>query len=127
MAQSILNMPTPLHRHLSFFNLKAANARPHCGASRYIQKTHHVNKNWTKCPSIKAKITYTSPCKKLKIVTVKPWKEWTPEKFQECWLCTGQTQLSSGICKQNLKPQTNYHCCLCVRYLVPYCLILITQ
>ena len=42
-------------------------------------------------------------------------------------MCTGQTQLSSGICKQNLKPQTNYHCCLCVRYLVPYCLILITQ
>ena len=37
MTQSILNMPTPLHRHLSFFNSKAANARPHSGASRYIQ------------------------------------------------------------------------------------------
>ena len=37
MTQSILNMRTPLHRHLLFFNSKAANARPHCGASRNIQ------------------------------------------------------------------------------------------
>ena len=28
----------------------------------------------------------------LNTVTVKLWKPWTPENFQECWLCTGQSQ-----------------------------------
>ena len=27
-----------------------------------------------------------------RVVTVKLRKPWTPEKFQECWLCTGQSQ-----------------------------------
>ena len=30
------------------------------------------------------------------LFTVKLRTPWTPEKFQECWLCTGQSQKSSG-------------------------------
>ena len=53
------------------------------------------------------------------VVTVKLRKPWTPEKFQECWLCTGQSQDTWG----NSKPQTNYRCCLRFSYLDPYWLI----
>ena len=56
MTQSILNMPTPLHRHLSFFNSKAANARPHCGASRYIQNLTMEIKVGTNAPVSKQKL-----------------------------------------------------------------------
>ena len=36
----------------------------------------------------------------------------TLEKFQECWLCRDQSQLSSGHASKHSRPQTNYHCCL---------------
>ena len=51
-------------------------------------------------------------------LTVKLGKPWTPEKFQECWLCT-----KFRIRKQTSKPQTNYCCCLRFSYLAPYWLI----
>ena len=56
MTQSILNMPTPLHMHLSFFNSKAANACPYCGASRYIQNPTMEIKVGTNAPVSKQKL-----------------------------------------------------------------------
>ena len=35
-------------------------------------------------------------------ITVKLRKPWTPENFQECWLCTGQSQESSGYTSKPL-------------------------
>ena len=57
------------------------------------------------------------------LFTVKLRRPWTPEKFQECWLCTGQSQKSSGQASKSSKPQTNYRCCLRFSYLAPYWLI----
>ena len=50
----------------------------------------------------------------VKSVTVKLRKPGTPEKFQECWLCTGQSQLSEGYASkpQNHKVITTAVCSL---------------
>ena len=53
-------------------------------------------------------------------LTVKPRKPWTPEKFQERWLCTGQSQLSSG---HESKPQILKLITVAVCSLVILCLI----
>ena len=52
--------------------------------------------------------------------TVKVRKPWTPEKFQECWLCTGQFTAKFRTCKQTTKPETNYCCCLRFSFLAPH-------
>ena len=58
----------------------------------------------------------------LTMITVKLRKPWEAEKFQECWLCSDQSQWSSGHAS---KPQTNYCCCLWFRFLTPYWLALL--
>ena len=44
-------------------------------------------------------------------LTVKLRKPWTPKKFQECWLCTGQSQNKLKIQKQTSNLQITVAVC----------------
>ena len=54
-------------------------------------------------------------------ITVKLRKLWMAENSQECWLCSDQSQWSSGHAS---KPQTSYYCCLRFGFLTLYWLSL---
>ena len=77
---------------------------PHC---KYISvcPSHSVN-------TCEYKILTTSPSFFLSNSEHCGREPWTPEKFQECWLCSDQSQYISGHArKPHWKPQTNWWCC----------------